>query len=217
MRLDLGDELRRLLAALVTPGGIGRGVAHEWRKVGRRPVAGEAAHGTSPAEPEGTLRANAREALEAQPSPAAGWAPDVEIERLTHFWKTFQRTATVTADTTLQLGLPPPAVTQAELFSPVDIEAEVDDEHDALFNEAVTLVRAHRTASTSFLQRKLRVGYSRAARLLDGLEAEGVGGPAQGNQPREVLAAVEEDGAEAGAVDEAVVPEDGPVRPWLAS
>ncbi|HYC34524.1 MAG TPA: DNA translocase FtsK, partial [Candidatus Paceibacterota bacterium] len=42
-------------------------------------------------------------------------------------------------------------------------------------------------ASTSYIQRKLRVGYSRAARLMDILEAKGVIGPADGSKPREVL------------------------------
>jgi S-DNA-T family DNA segregation ATPase FtsK/SpoIIIE len=115
------------------------------------------------------------------------YVSDMEIERLTRFWKLFQRPAAPAADAALTLGLPPASARQGELFEPLDLEAEVADERDDLFDEAVELVRRQRTASTSFLQRKLRVGYSRAARLLDELEDAGVVGPAQGNQPREVL------------------------------
>jgi S-DNA-T family DNA segregation ATPase FtsK/SpoIIIE len=61
---------------------------------------------------------------------------------------------------------------------------EVDDE---LFDEAVRLVVAERQASASFLQRRMRVGFSRAARLIDIMEREGILGPQQGSKPREVL------------------------------
>ncbi len=58
---------------------------------------------------------------------------------------------------------------------------------DALFDEAARLVVAERQGSASYLQRRLRVGFSRAARLIDMLEADGLLGPAQGSKPREVL------------------------------
>ncbi|MCR4329825.1 MAG: DNA translocase FtsK [Candidatus Roizmanbacteria bacterium] len=58
---------------------------------------------------------------------------------------------------------------------------------DPLFADAVRLVCQHRKASASFFQRFLSVGYSRAARLLDDLEREGVVGPSNGSKPREVL------------------------------
>ncbi len=140
---------------------------------------------------------------------------DIEIERLTHYWRRFQRQAAQAADTSLQLGLPPAAANQVALWPDLDLAAEAEESRDALFDDAVTLVQAHHTASTSFLQRKLRVGYSRAARLLDELEEAGYVGPAHGNQPRAVLAA----GDEAPPSDSAP---DGPeaddsVRPWLGS
>jgi len=59
-------------------------------------------------------------------------------------------------------------------------------EEDPLYEEAKRLVIETRKASASFLQRKLRVGYARAARLLDMLEERGIVGPAQGAKPREV-------------------------------
>ncbi len=58
---------------------------------------------------------------------------------------------------------------------------------DDLFDEAARLVVAEGQASASFLQRRLRVGFSRAARLIDIMEREGLLGPPQGSKPREVL------------------------------
>ena len=57
---------------------------------------------------------------------------------------------------------------------------------DDLFEEAVEEVRRSKRASTSLLQRKFRIGYSRAARLMDLLEEAGIVGPAVGAKPREV-------------------------------
>ena len=58
---------------------------------------------------------------------------------------------------------------------------------DELFEAAKQAVLKTRKASTSYLQRKLGVGYSRAAHLLDRLEEQGVIGPGEGAKPREVL------------------------------
>ncbi len=63
----------------------------------------------------------------------------------------------------------------------------VDADDDALFEEAARLVVSEGKASASFLQRRMRVGFSRAARLIDLMEREGLLGPAQGSKPREVL------------------------------
>ncbi len=62
-----------------------------------------------------------------------------------------------------------------------------DDTDDELYSEAKAAVEEAGRASTSYLQRKLRIGYSRAARLMDILEEKGVIGPADGSRPREVL------------------------------
>ena len=61
---------------------------------------------------------------------------------------------------------------------------EVDDE---MYEKARQIVMEAGKASTSYIQRKLRVGYARAARLMDVLEERGVIGPADGAKPREVL------------------------------
>ncbi len=62
---------------------------------------------------------------------------------------------------------------------------------DELYDEAARLVVAERQASASFLQRRMRVGFSRAARLVDMMEADGLLGPAQGSKPRDVLVPVD--------------------------
>ncbi len=58
---------------------------------------------------------------------------------------------------------------------------------DPLFNQALEIVMQHNKASTSLLQRRLSIGYSRAAKILDQMEAAGYVGPAEGSKPREVL------------------------------
>jgi S-DNA-T family DNA segregation ATPase FtsK/SpoIIIE len=61
------------------------------------------------------------------------------------------------------------------------------DNDDELYEEAARLVVAERQASASFLQRRMRIGFSRAARLIDMMERDGLLGPSQGSKPREVL------------------------------
>jgi S-DNA-T family DNA segregation ATPase FtsK/SpoIIIE len=58
---------------------------------------------------------------------------------------------------------------------------------DDLYDEAVNLVVEFQQASTSFLQRRMKIGYSRAARLMDELENSGLVGPAEGAKPRAIL------------------------------
>jgi S-DNA-T family DNA segregation ATPase FtsK/SpoIIIE len=60
-------------------------------------------------------------------------------------------------------------------------------ERDDKYDEAVRVVVEHRSASASLLQRRLGVGYNRAANLIEEMEAKGVVGPAQGSKPRKVL------------------------------
>jgi S-DNA-T family DNA segregation ATPase FtsK/SpoIIIE len=61
------------------------------------------------------------------------------------------------------------------------------DADDDMFKDAVRVVIENRKASTSLLQRRLRVGYGRAARLIETMEEQGIVGPADGSRPREVL------------------------------
>jgi S-DNA-T family DNA segregation ATPase FtsK/SpoIIIE len=62
-----------------------------------------------------------------------------------------------------------------------------DEDRDELFEEAKSLVIEEKKASTSYIQRRLKIGYSRAARILDELEQAGIVGPANGAKPREIL------------------------------
>jgi S-DNA-T family DNA segregation ATPase FtsK/SpoIIIE len=62
-----------------------------------------------------------------------------------------------------------------------------DDDRDELFEEAARLVIRHQKGSTSMLQRRMKVGYARAARIMDELEAAGIVAPGQGSKEREVL------------------------------
>lgn len=78
--------------------------------------------------------------------------------------------------------------TQNAIFS---TSLEDDDVDDDLFEEARSTVEHAGKASTSFLQRKLRIGYARAARLMDILEEKGIIGPQDGARPRDVLASRE--------------------------
>jgi S-DNA-T family DNA segregation ATPase FtsK/SpoIIIE len=81
------------------------------------------------------------------------------------------------------------------LESPKDERPNVEgsnpdpDENDPLFDDAVRLVFEFGKASTSLLQRRLRIGYGRAAHLIDLMENDGLVGPADGSRPRELLKA----------------------------
>ncbi|MGD7043738.1 DNA translocase FtsK [Jeotgalibacillus proteolyticus] len=66
-------------------------------------------------------------------------------------------------------------------------ETAVNDVEDELFDEAVALIVDMQTASVSMLQRRFRVGYTRAARLIDAMEQRGIVGPYEGSKPRTVL------------------------------
>jgi S-DNA-T family DNA segregation ATPase FtsK/SpoIIIE len=67
--------------------------------------------------------------------------------------------------------------------------AQVEDE---LYDQAVQIILEAKQASVSLLQRRMRVGYTRAARLIDSMEAKGVVGPYEGSKPREVLVSLEQ-------------------------
>ncbi|MFC3746355.1 DNA translocase FtsK 4TM domain-containing protein [Paenibacillus sp. GCM10012306] len=73
-----------------------------------------------------------------------------------------------------------------------DTGAQEDEPQDELYEQAVQIVLEAKQASVSLLQRRMRVGYTRAARLIDSMEARGVIGPYEGSKPREVLVSLEQ-------------------------
>ncbi len=64
----------------------------------------------------------------------------------------------------------------------------LDDDYDEMYDQAVAVITETRQASISMIQRRLRVGYNRAARMIEKMERDGVVGPPDGAKPREVLA-----------------------------
>jgi S-DNA-T family DNA segregation ATPase FtsK/SpoIIIE len=77
--------------------------------------------------------------------------------------------------------------------------APADDFHDELYDQAIAIVCDTRQASVSFIQRRLQIGYNRAARMVEQMERDGIVGPSNGIKPREVLAPRGEYLTQAGA------------------
>jgi S-DNA-T family DNA segregation ATPase FtsK/SpoIIIE len=98
---------------------------------------------------------------------------EAEIEALADFWRA-QESPTYLLHPT-------------DFDTPVGSELEDDEAEDELYPAAVRLVVAHGQASTSMLQRRFKIGYGRAARLLDLMERRGIVGPLDGAKPRQVL------------------------------
>jgi S-DNA-T family DNA segregation ATPase FtsK/SpoIIIE len=81
---------------------------------------------------------------------------------------------------------------EAEEASGSDSENFDDTDRDKLFREAAEIVIQHQQGSTSLLQRRLKVGYGRAARIIDQLQLAGILGPPDGSKPRDVLAGLDD-------------------------
>lgn len=80
-------------------------------------------------------------------------------------------------------------VYEEDIFQAAAIEAkdeEEEEEMDEKYDEAVAIVAKDRQASISYIQRRLRIGYNRAARIIETMEREGVVGPSDGVKPREI-------------------------------
>ena len=74
-----------------------------------------------------------------------------------------------------------------DIFCPIRDAGNYETKKDVLFDNAVHLIINTGQASISLLQRRLNIGYNRAARLIDSLEEQGIIGPADGTKPREIL------------------------------
>jgi S-DNA-T family DNA segregation ATPase FtsK/SpoIIIE len=94
-----------------------------------------------------------------------------EIKRLVEFWR--------------QQG--EPTYTRSILLERKERKEREDDEYDEKYDEAVAYVSKTGHASISLIQRKLRIGYNRAARIIERMEEEGIVGPSDGVKPRDVL------------------------------
>jgi S-DNA-T family DNA segregation ATPase FtsK/SpoIIIE len=108
-----------------------------------------------------------------------------ETARVVDFWKSKLRAVALAPG---QVATPPPLATTPRISEADDDQGDDEDTvDDELIREAAKLVVAHQQGSTSLLQRRLKVGYSRAGRLMDQLEQLGVVGPFQGSKARDVL------------------------------
>ncbi len=118
------------------------------------------------------------------------YVSDAELARLVDFWiRQVTQRGEVQAPTAREaepLSVTPPV--QQPLWPDMQAEQAEKSDEDPLLQEAITLVRREKRASVSFLQRKLRIGYTRAARLMDILEQKGIVGPSTGgSKMRDVL------------------------------
>jgi S-DNA-T family DNA segregation ATPase FtsK/SpoIIIE len=99
------------------------------------------------------------------------WVSDLEIKRIVDFIKSQKKPEY-----------------QEDIFQAAAQESPAgeDEEFDEKYDEAVALVAKDRQASISYVQRRLRIGYNRAARIIETMEKEGVVGPSDGIRPREI-------------------------------
>lgn len=102
------------------------------------------------------------------------WISEEELEELVAHWKQYEFEES-----------------QLELYEG-PAGGVSDEDRDSFFDDARAVVLQYKQGSTSLLQRKLHVGYARAARILDQLEMAGIVGPPEGSKPREVLVAGDE-------------------------
>ncbi len=78
-----------------------------------------------------------------------------------------------------------------------DIESGIDEDEE-LIQQCIEVIRSEQKASVSLLQRRLRLGYTRAARIMDELEGRGIVGPSKGAEPRDILIDLDGGGADGG-------------------
>ncbi|SCK04372.1 Stage III sporulation protein E [uncultured Clostridium sp.] len=98
-----------------------------------------------------------------------------EVENVVNFIKTSQYTVTYEEDIINHIN------------SEIPVESQQNEYEDELLEEAIKIVIEYQQASTSFLQRKLRIGFNRASRIMDMLEEQRIISPKDGSRPRQVL------------------------------
>ncbi|MFQ5464843.1 MAG: DNA translocase FtsK [Thermodesulfobacteriota bacterium] len=104
------------------------------------------------------------------------YVSETEIKKVTDFWK---KQGSPVYDRVL--------IEESESYSGADDGEETDPEFLKRYDEAVNLASTLDMISTSYVQRRFRIGYNTAARIIEKMEKEGVVGPSQGSRPREVL------------------------------
>jgi DNA segregation ATPase FtsK/SpoIIIE, S-DNA-T family len=126
------------------------------------------------------------------------WVSEGEVERIVNFWRNAHPPDQATGDRGQGIGSagkPAPGKAQPPTPNPRPptpgmkgpAEFLSTDEQDELLPAAIKLVKQHQRASASLLQRRMRIGYSKAAQLIDLLEQQGIVGPAEDGRSREVL------------------------------
>ncbi|NUM43507.1 MAG: DNA translocase FtsK 4TM domain-containing protein [Anaerolineales bacterium] len=125
------------------------------------------------------------------------YVSDAEITRLVQFWRFQAAEAGVSVRETTDDGTPQPTTYTLPADAPAPgiplkqvpmFEMETQEERDPMWDEALDLIRRQGRASVSMLQRRLRIGYTRAARIVEIMEDKGIVGPPEGaTQVRQVL------------------------------
>lgn len=124
------------------------------------------------------------------------WVEESEVKRVVDHWRQqsadsgaevtdFEEKPTTSADSGFGAQLTPPPLVGGDAIT--SDRRDSDDEVDDLLWQAMELVVSSGLGSTSMLQRKLRVGFARAGRIMDELEQKGVVGPSEGSKARDVL------------------------------
>jgi len=117
------------------------------------------------------------------------WVSEQELLRLVQYWRSAAGYAPPVSAATAVGGIPdmvPRGVPLKQM--PMFEEMEAEEDLDPLYDEALDLIRRQGRASISMLQRRLRIGYTRSARLIETMETKGViSAPQPGSQVREVL------------------------------
>ena len=121
------------------------------------------------------------------------WVSEDEVKRVVGVWK---KQAEQLKDGAVLDGITTePTITDAPSNASGDLipgGTSGDSDDDELLLKAIDLVVESQLGSTSMLQRKLRVGFARAGRIMDLLEERGIVGPSEGSKPREVLITADE-------------------------
>jgi S-DNA-T family DNA segregation ATPase FtsK/SpoIIIE len=110
----------------------------------------------------------------------------VKPMRLQNSFVSTEEVEAITGFISAQMGYSSPYMLPSVL-AVEGVNKVLSGDRDPLFQDAASIVIKTQQASTSFLQRRLKVGYSRAARIVDELEYAGIVGPAEGSKPRVVL------------------------------